>query len=622
MQLLHAFSFLVKTVKRSLLFFMLLFAGSLHSQLTDSAGINSLYVAGWKFLYTNPDSASWFFEEGKKQSGNSKYVRGLLTYYNYDAALSISLGQNQKALENYDHLIAIAKTSNLVTELGLAYMKKGTLSQFMGESARAAESYLAATSVFKTNEDKKKVIGLYNNIISTLNNLQQQNQSLQNVLPALKNNNINEKEIVAILSQKKTNETVLDFPDQTTLRDLTGGELYVIFGGAKFPLATYDILGTYSNYRSVRKIPDGMLSMIPDIPREGTILREANDKIGRVWVVKDKQRHHVESPEVLDFFGGWDALCTVPEHTLAQVPDAGDTVTMGNVLTTFNFRKEHEVLVDTLQAALLQNTWLLAEVGKKLKNKNNVLQRRKTLLWTSLTGTAAILCIGLLLVRNARQKQNLHRQTILALKTKEELQQKMALEKERTRIASDMHDDLGAGLTRIKFIAEDISEKTGDIALRKEMEKLKVSSIELVENMSEIIWAMNEKNNTLEDLLFYLRSYSVDYCNENNLACQFILPEDIPQKTIGGQVRRNIFLVLKESLHNIVKHAGAKKVIIDLQVKQKIVLTIADDGSGFQPASPQQGNGLLNMEQRAGSLHGKLWISHVDGTAVHLEVPL
>ena len=620
MQPLHTFSFVNKTVKKLLLLILLFFAQRLHPQVTDSAYIETLYQKGWDYLYADPDSASWFFEEGKKESENSKYFKGLFTYHNYNAALQISLGQYQKAFEYYDQAIVIAKKINLNTDLGLAYMKKGVLTQFMGESAGAAESYLAAASVLKTNEDMKNVIGLYSNIISTLNNLQQQNQSLQNVLPALKNNNTSEKEIAAILSQKKTNETVLDFPDQTTVRDLTGGWLYVIFGGAKFHLTSFDILRNYSNYRGVRKIPDGMLSGISDIPRDGTILKETNDE--RVWVVKDKLRHHVKNPEVLDFFGGFDAMCIVPEHGLEQIPDAGDTVTMQNVLTRFNFKKEHEILIDTLKTVLLQNKYLLEEVGKKLKAKNNILQKRKTLLWTSLVGIAALLCIGLLLLRNFRQKQKLHQQSILTLKKEEELQRKVALEKERTRIASDMHDDLGAGLTRIKFIAEDISEKTNDATLRPEMEKLKTSSIQLVENMSEIIWAMNEKNNTLEDLLFYLRSYSIDYCNENNLACEFKLPENIPEKTIGGQTRRNIFLVLKESLHNIVKHAGAGKVIIDLQANEDLSLTITDDGRGFPQTAHQNGNGLLNMQQRANALKGKLWISHSAGTVVHLEVPL
>ncbi|HWR32512.1 MAG TPA: hypothetical protein VN451_03230, partial [Chitinophagaceae bacterium] len=392
MQLLHTFPFLPNTVRKSLLPLLLLLSRSVHTQVTDSVYIGTLYTTGWQYIYTDPDSASWFFEAGKKESEKSKYFRGLLTYHNYEAALQISLGHNQKALEHYDQAIAIAKTNNLVKDLGLTYMKKGTLTQFMGESALAAKFYLAAVSVLKKNEDIKYVLGLYSNIISTLNNLQQQNQSLQNVLPALKNNNTGEKEIAAILSQKKTNETFLDFPDQTTIRDLTGGEIYVIFGGAKFLLATYDILRNYSNYRGVRKIPDGMISRIPDIPRDGTILKEAND--GRIWVVKDKLRHHVETPVVLDFFGGFDAMCIVPEHGLDQIPDAGDMVTMQNVLTTFNFKKEYEVLVDTLEATLYQNTWLLAEVGKKLKAKNNILQKRKTLLWTSLVGIAALLCIG------------------------------------------------------------------------------------------------------------------------------------------------------------------------------------------------------------------------------------
>ena len=154
------------------------------------------------------------------------------------------------------------------------------------------------------------------------------------------------------------------------------------------------------------------------------------------------------------------------------------------------------------------------------------------------------------------------------------------------------------------------------------MEKLKTSSIELVENMSEIIWAMNEKNNTAEDLFFHLRSYSVDYCNENGMACEFILPENIPQKIIGGQIRRNVFLILKESLHNIVKHARAEKVIINLRVDDLLSFTIADDGRGFDQALHQNGNGLLNMQQRAKLLNGKLWVTSTGGTVVHLEVPV
>ncbi len=608
-------------MKKKWLLLILLFSQHLHSQVAGTFFIDSIYIRGWQYIYTNPDSATWFFENAKKESETRKYFPGMVMYHNFNAALHIALGQHQKAFEYYNKAIAIAENNNLTTDLGLTYIKKGILSQLMGEYAHAAENYLTAATLLKTNTDRKNIIGLYKNIISTLNNLQQQNQSLQNVLPALKNDNTGEKEIVSILSQAKTNETSLDFPDQTTLSEISSGDIYVIFGGAKFPIADFYILSNYSNFRSIRKIPDGMLSRIPDIPREGTILRQLNEA-GKVYLIKDKMRHLIENPKVLEFFGGWDALCTVPEHTLEQVLDAGDTVTLQNVLTTFNFKQEYEVLIDTLKTTLIHNTWLLSEVGKKLKAKNNKLQNRKTLLWTFLVGIVALLSIGILLVRNFRQKQKLHQQSLKALKAEDELQRKMELEKERTRIASDMHDDLGAGLTRIKFIAENISEKTKDEALQPDIKKLRTSSIELVENMAEIIWAMNEKNNSLEDLIFYLRSYAVDYCTENGLVCEFTLPENIPVKIIGGQVRRNVFLILKESLHNIVKHAGAKKVTINFKADEKLSLIIADDGRGYEKAALQTGNGLLNIEQRAKALHGKFSISNNSGTEIHFEVPV
>ncbi len=620
MQLLHTFLFLKKAVKKILPAAALFFFQPLYSQHPDSIFIENIYINGWNHINTNSDSVIFYFNEGKKQSEHRKFLSGLVMYHVYSAAYQITLNHNKKAFEHYGRAIEIAKKNNSNTELGLLFMKKGTLNQFTGEYAIAAKDFLTAASLLKTNEDRKNIIGLYSNVISTLNNLQQQNESLQNVLPALENENTNEEEIAGILSQKKTNETSLNFPDQTTLREISGGQTYVIFGGAKFHLADLYELGNYSNFRSVRKIPDGMLSHIPDIPNDGTILMEVNGS--RVYLVKDKMRHLVDNPQVLQFFGGWDALYKVPENGLNQIPDAGDIVTMQNVNSTFNFKNEYEVLIDTLKTTLLQNTRLLAEVGKKLKEKNHVLQKRKILLWTSAVFLLALLFIGLLLVRNFRQKQKIQQQLLKTIKIEEELQQKMAVEKERTRIATDMHDDLGAGLTRIKFITENIQEKTNDTELQLHMEKLKTFSIELIENMSEIIWAMNEKNNTLEDLLFYLRAYSVDYCNDNRLVCEFILPENIPLKVIGGQIRRNVFLILKEGLHNIVKHARAEKVIIGLRVNELLSLTIADDGRGFEQTLHQNGNGLLSMLQRAKALHGKLWMSNAGGTVVHLEVPL
>jgi signal transduction histidine kinase len=134
---------------------------------------------------------------------------------------------------------------------------------------------------------------------------------------------------------------------------------------------------------------------------------------------------------------------------------------------------------------------------------------------------------------------------------------------------------------------------------------------------------MNEKNNTLEDLVFYLRSYAVDYCLENNLVCEFQVPTSIPHQVISGRIRRNVFLVLKESLHNVVKHAAAQLVVIKIDTGKSITLVVHDNGKGLNNFNKKQpGNGLLNMQTRAEALNGTLKMQNFEGTTVVLNIPL
>ena len=204
------------------------------------------------------------------------------------------------------------------------------------------------------------------------------------------------------------------------------------------------------------------------------------------------------------------------------------------------------------------------------------------------------------------------------------LEKQQAIEKERTRIAADIHDDLGAGLTKIKYLSEHILEKTdsGEI-VKPELEKLKTFSSELVESMGEIIWAVGEKNNLLSNTLYYLRSYAVNYCEENDIECSFEIPENFTDRIVSGNIRRNIFLLLKESLHNIVKHAGAKKVTIQSKVNENLELIIKDDGKGFsENGNIINGNGLINMRKRVKELQGVIEFANRNGTMVIIQLPL
>jgi signal transduction histidine kinase len=141
--------------------------------------------------------------------------------------------------------------------------------------------------------------------------------------------------------------------------------------------------------------------------------------------------------------------------------------------------------------------------------------------------------------------------------------------------------------------------------------------------MGEIVWALNEKNDSLSDLLSYTRSYGAEYLSQNGIYCTTNFPDQIPTRFISGEFRRNIFLTVKEVLHNIVKHAQAKNVNIFIQLTQELMIQIQDDGIGFNRNEIRPfSNGLNNMEKRMTDIGGTLEIKNTGGTTITMNIPL
>ncbi len=203
------------------------------------------------------------------------------------------------------------------------------------------------------------------------------------------------------------------------------------------------------------------------------------------------------------------------------------------------------------------------------------------------------------------------------------MEKQQVIELERRRIAGEMHDDLGAGLSNIRFLSEKVKRESGNTDTQFDAEKLVNNSNDLAQKMNEIIWAMNEKNDTLEALIFYTRAYAMEYCEENKISCKTILPDSIPEKFVSGEIRRNIFLTVKESLHNVVKHSGASTVLIEFKLDKSFSVRIIDNGKGINGKSNSlYGNGLVNMQSRISMLKGTLNIRSANGVTVEFSVPL
>jgi len=189
-----------------------------------------------------------------------------------------------------------------------------------------------------------------------------------------------------------------------------------------------------------------------------------------------------------------------------------------------------------------------------------------------------------------------------------------AKQDERNRISVDMHDELGSGVTAIRLMSEIVKSKMKDQTL-PEIEKISNSANELLNKMNTIIWTMTSSNDTVENLVAYIRSYAVEFFENTAIDCYFTMPASIPQREISGEKRRNIFLSVKEALNNVLKHSQSSVVKINVSVTDRLAIEIQDDGVGINLDKLRKfGNGLNNMKKRMASIDGECNIENWKGT--------
>ncbi len=194
----------------------------------------------------------------------------------------------------------------------------------------------------------------------------------------------------------------------------------------------------------------------------------------------------------------------------------------------------------------------------------------------------------------------------------EVIHRQQAIERERTRIAKDIHDHLGANLTRISLLSQSAhGELENSTQAAAQLERIYNTSRELTRSMDEIVWAVNPQHDTLDSLASYLGNFAQEYLVSINIRCRLDVPLHLPHWPITAETRHNVFLAFKEALHNFVKHSGANEVYISLATDDAgFLLAVRDNGKGFDPSTvssrPGRGNGLKNMRQRLEKIGGLL----------------
>ena len=216
------------------------------------------------------------------------------------------------------------------------------------------------------------------------------------------------------------------------------------------------------------------------------------------------------------------------------------------------------------------------------------------------------------------------------------LKQQEALEKERTRIARDLHDQLGANLTQVALLGEMAeADKNAPEEIEAHVRQIAETARETTSSLDEIVWAVNPANDTLDGLASYACKYAQDYLVLAGLRYRADIPAQLPAITIPPEVRHNVFLAFKEAVNNVVKHARASEARIRLRLgthgavppPDSFTLEIEDNGRG--PGSPDAGtgatrNGLRNMRKRMEDIHGEFSFGPGanGGTLVRLTIPI
>jgi signal transduction histidine kinase len=204
------------------------------------------------------------------------------------------------------------------------------------------------------------------------------------------------------------------------------------------------------------------------------------------------------------------------------------------------------------------------------------------------------------------------------------LEQQRALERERLRIAQDIHDDLGARVTEISLLSGMAENNAGfSEHARAEFCRITLKSRDLITALYETVWAVNPENDNLEAIGNYLRQRINNQCTQAQLRCRLHISQ-LPRDTeISSRVRHNISMAAREAMHNVIKHAKASQVTVHISFADMLLtVSIQDDGCGFTPTTNSTGNGLVNMKRRLEDVGGSCVIESAPTTGTTVQFRL
>jgi signal transduction histidine kinase len=250
------------------------------------------------------------------------------------------------------------------------------------------------------------------------------------------------------------------------------------------------------------------------------------------------------------------------------------------------------------------------------------------MLTSALLGVLALALVWINVLRHQVIKRT--EQLKCEIQEREQAERRHAIEAERTRIARDIHDELGSSLSQIRLLSEmTLAQNESLPQIQDNSVKISGKALEATRVLDEIVWAVDPHNDTLESLASYLFSFASDYLSLVGIRFRIDAPTQIPHHALTAQVRHELYMAIKETLTNIVSHAQASEVWIRLRVENNAAgFVVEDNGRGFdlsgKPGDAPGASGLNNMRKRFQEIGGEFILESAPdrGTRVKFILPL
>lgn len=596
---------------------------------TDTAKVYAHYYYGDLWLNVNTDSAYYYYNKGKLLAQRVKNPYLEAVSHGYLILLLNNEGKYKEALElcqNAEKLFVEAKAS--IRDFVIVYINSGNEWQYLGAFNNAAKNYFKALKLAVQINDcifqsvcLNNLSSLYLEMLDSKNHLIYAEKSKVkatecndnyrlfsagiNLVGAYLANNRFDDAKNEITNMEKLLVSLHD-PEYELDIAITKAEYYLKIRNDAQAIKNYLLVFEKCKAYENKEYELASAKQLALIYFRKNQLNESEMFATRALQVSTETESRNEKAEIIKLF--------------ADIAEK-----RGNYFASLNYRKEWELIKDTIATEASKNVVVKLEMEyqnerkelqiKALTQQNEIMDLKiKRRFWTTITLLFAFL--GMVIVAFSQYKN---------FKTKKALllaQQDNAIAGERLRIASDMHDDVGSGLSRIRYITGAI--KTRQTDQNQGLAKITEITDDSIQKMKEIIWSLNESNQNLEDLVYYIRGQLSKMAEDADVKFVCQLPETIPTLFFGWKQNRNAYLLVKEVVNNALKHAHATTITLNFEISDTFRITISDDGVGFDTSNNFMGNGLNNYKKRIAELNARYTLSSEigKGTTFDVQVPL